>query len=391
MNWHIFSIFGYLGVALWLSVPLLWLAYGYRQQPWLRYLATALTLAAFVCAKVNSSTHVNRIQTIPAAELKGKGNRQEEIRQAALDGRSAEVAQISFAEDAQGEFLDKAGMDEADLKYLGNAGKSAIPEWQKQKKNREQGAAQDASPEENLDAQIGGADATTGVDVGLPDDPTKNPPLRMSEADVATANRLDRWNLNVTRFLILAAVLILAVDYLRRANNYAHASLPLRLPSAWLNSLTPMPPLVVRPKTPRRSIPAELEWLARRGDSFIYLTDNPGVAKEALAHLETQPKRHRPEVVRVADGISDGFVFESLWFGRGSFIVDSAARAESMLTHFISQLELRRTTRAQVTQTAHVVWDVSSPVPEITRETFVKLAAAAGLQLFLCHASPSTN
>lgn len=392
MNWQIFSIVGYLGVALWMSVLLLWLVYWYRQQPWLRHLATALTLVAFVCAKVNSTTHVNRIQTLPAGQLTLQESRQDLIRQTALDGRSGEVAQITFAEDAQGEFFDRAGMDEADLKYLGSAEKSAVPEWQRQKKTRTQDAAKDASPEEQLDAQIGGAEVTTGVDVGIPDEAAKNPLLLMSEADVATANRLDRWNLATTRFLVLAAVLILAADYLRRANIYARASLPLPLPSVWLNSMTPMPPLVIRPQPPRRSIPAELEWLARRGDSFVYLTDNPATASAALTHLETHPKRRQPpQILRVADGkdcVSDEFVFESLWFGRGSFVVDSAARVESMLAHFTAQLEERRTTRAKVTQTAHVVWDLSSSLPEATRETFVKLAQATGFSLTIATLTP---
>jgi len=102
MNWQIFSIFGYLGAALWLAALLVWLVYWCRCQPWLRYLAAALTLAAFVCAKVNSATHVNRIEAIPSAEPAGRVSREEEIRQAALEGRSSEVAQITFAEDASG-------------------------------------------------------------------------------------------------------------------------------------------------------------------------------------------------------------------------------------------------------------------------------------------------
>ena len=245
MNWQIFSIFGYLGAALWMSVPLLWLVYWYRQLPRLRYLAIALTLAAFFCAKINSATHVNRIETIPSVALSERGSREEKIRQAALDGRSSEVAQISFAEDGAGEFLDKAGMDEADLKYLGGGDQSATPEWKQKKQSRSQDTAKKDSPEDKLDAQIGGPQAAAGIDVDIPDDSKKKPPLLMSEADVATAHRLDRWNLGVTRFLVFAAVLLLAVDYLRRANKYAHASLPLSLPSAWLNSFTPMPPVVI--------------------------------------------------------------------------------------------------------------------------------------------------
>lgn len=380
MNWQIFSIFGYLSVALWLTATLLWLVYWVRKQSRLRFIAAVLTLAALVCAKVNSSTHVNRIETIPTAALSELGSRAEEIRKAALEGRSSEVAQITFAEDAKGEFLDKAGMDEADLKYLGGD-KSGTPEWKRQKQSRSNDAGKDASPEDKLNAEISGPETAKGVDVGIAGESEKRPPILMSEADVATAHRLDRWNLRIARFLLLAAVLLLAVDYLRRANNYSLASLPIPLPSALLNSFTPMPPAVVRPQPPRRTMPAELEWFAKRGDSFVYLTDKPANADAAIAHLESLPKRQRPHVLRVTDGISDEFVFESLWFGRASFVVDSAARAMGLLASFNRLLEQRRSTRARVSQTAHIVWDFNSPVPEATRESIVKLAQATGVSL----------
>jgi hypothetical protein len=387
MNWQIFSIFGYLGVALWLAAALLWLVYWYRQQALLRYLAATLTLAAFVCAKVNSATHVNRIETIPSVTLTQRASREEEIRRAALEGRSSEVAQITFAEDSAGEFLDKAGMNEADLKYLGGE-PSGTPEWKRQKQGRSNDAGEDASPEDKLSSEISGPDTSKGMDAGIVGESAKRPPITMSEADVAKAHRLDRWNLGITRFLILAAVLLLTVDYLRRANKYALASFPLPLPSAWLNSFTPIPPVVVRPKTPRRSMPSELGWLAKRGDSFVYLADNAAAADAALAAL---PKRRRPQVLRITDAISDEFVFESLWFGRGSFVVDSAARAVSLLASFNERFEQRRSTRARVGQTAHIVWDVSTPIPEATRETLVKLAHATGFSLFTCNDFRSTS
>jgi hypothetical protein len=387
MNWQIFSIFGYLGVALWLAAALLWLVYWYRQQALLRYLAATLTLAAFVCAKVNSATHVNRIETIPSVTLTQRASREEEIRRAALEGRSSEVAQITFAEDSAGEFLDKAGMNEADLKYLGGE-PSGTPEWKRQKQGRSNDAGEDASPEDKLSSEISGPDTSKGMDAGIVGESAKRPPITMSEADVAKAHRLDRWNLGITRFLILAAVLLLTVDYLRRANKYALASFPLPLPSAWLNSFTPIPPVVVRPKTPRRSMPSELGWLAKRGDSFVYLADNAAAADAALAAL---PKRRRPQVLRITDAISDEFVFESLWFGRGSFVVDSAARAVLLLASFNERFEQRRSTRARVGQTAHIVWDVSPPIPEATRETLVKLAHATGFSLFTCNDFRSTS
>ena len=384
MNWQIFSIIGYVGVGLCLALPFLWWGYWRSQRPRLRHVAVLLALAAFVCARLNSARHVYRIEAAPNAEEK---KTEDTILQAALEGRKGEVAQITFAEDGTGDFLDKAGMDEADLKYLGGDDSSATPEWKRQKQVRSQGGVENASPEDLLTRQIGGEEAVKGVDAEPPTALPETPVMVMSAADVATARRFDRLHLGATRLLIIATLLLLVVDYLRRANIYSLASLPLRLPSAWLNAFTPMPPLMHRPQPPRRSIPAELEWLSRRGDVFVYMTDRPESAEAALAHLQSLPKWRRPDVLRLSEGQEgpdDDFVFESLWYGRCSFVVDSLARLEYLLPWFMERLEERRATRARVRQTVHLVWDAGVPLPESVRDPLVELARAAGFSLFLC-------
>ena len=324
MNGHLFSIIGYLGAALSLSVPLLWLAAWTRRRARLGYLALALSVAALGCAKVNSATHVRRIQALPSAATAEPTSPEERIRQAALEGRRGDVAQITFAEDGAGDFLDKAGMDEADLKYLGGAEQAGDPEWKRQKQARSAGAAADAAPEDKLTSQIDGSEAPTGVASEATPAPAEEAPILLPAAEVTTANRLDRLNLSGARLILMASLLLLVVDHLRRANDYVSASRPLRLPSAWLNAFAPQPALVVRPQPPRRTIPEELEWLARRGDSFVYLTDLPEASAAARAHLAALPPKRRPQVLHVADGPDapdDTLVFETLWYGRGSFVV----------------------------------------------------------------------
>jgi hypothetical protein len=61
-----------------------------------------------------------------------------------------------------------------------------------------------------------------------------------------------------------------------------------------------------------------------------------------------------------------------------------------VLASFNERFEQRRSTRARVGQTAHIVWDVSTPIPEATGETLVKLAHATGFSLFTCHEIPPT-
>ena len=393
MNATVFSMTGYLGVALALGVPLLWLVYWRLPRPWLRHLAAGLTLPAFLCVQINASTHIRRIEILPSEQLTERASREEAIRQAALEGRETEVAQITFAEDAAGDFLDKAGMDDADLKYLGGSDASATPEWRREKQSRSQGASGDATPEDKLAAEIGGPEAEADGAAVLPDAPEGPKPLLMSEADAARARRLDRWSRAITLYLMLGSLLLLALDYVRRANQYDRASRPMPIPGALGDALTPMPPQVLRPQPPRRSIPEELEWIVRRGDSFVYLTDDPAAADAALAHLETHPKRRPPPVLRVGDGqdpVTNEFVFEGLWYRRSSFVIDVDADADAVLAQFNERLTQRRATRARTRQTAHVVWDVRAPISEATRATFVELARATGFSLFICHDSRPT-
>ena len=79
---------------------------------------------AFSLGKHNSLTYVNKIQpdrSQQKAELEAKIAAEQ---QAVLDQRGEQVAQIRFAEDAEDEFLDRAGLDDEDLENLDNSGKS---------------------------------------------------------------------------------------------------------------------------------------------------------------------------------------------------------------------------------------------------------------------------
>lgn len=374
MNWNYFNTLGYLSVILWISVPLLCFVHS-RMKPrrWLCHVALLLALLALLFAKINSETHVNRIQPDRSEQLAGIDARQEAKRQAALDSRGDEVAQIRFAEDGSEDFFDQAGMDEADLKYMEKLNEAPIPEWQKKKKSRGSGGSDEA----DLEEMIGAESKSEGVSSEALDQAVEAEPILMGAKDVAMANRLDAINLNAIRVMLLLAVVFIVIDYLRRANVYREAYLPLPLPSSWINPLTPPPAIFERPERGRRTIPDELKWLHKRGDSFIYLTDDPNKAK-GLEDLD---------LLRVADEdhlLKDEFVFETLWYGRGSLVVDSTAHARHLLEDFVPRLERRKTSKARVSQTAHLVWDIKEPLPEKIRTAFERLLPATGISLFLC-------
>lgn len=388
MNWNLFSTVGYLGLALGGTAVLAWLVYAAAQQRWLCRLGLLLAVASLACAWANSATHMSRIAIDPAIQRAQVEAQKQARRQAALASRGEEVAQIQFAEDAEGDFLDRAGMDEADLKYMDTL-KDDLPAWKRERKQRSTSATTDDSLEALIDdeEQEGGADVSELEATSAPE------PILVSEEEAVLARRLDRWNLRLGWTLAGLGVLVLGRDYLRRFNLYRQASFPLPLPSALPNAVTRLPTVVERPTPPRRSTPSELAWILRRGDAFLYLTDDTRKANEAVAQLEPFTKKHRPrEVLRIHedatdDRMDDDFVFEALWFKRASFVVDSPARVEALLRRITERLQERHATRARVRQTVHLVWDLAKPMPSTLRDPLANFAAPTGFSLFLVNAS----
>ena len=385
MNWEIFSIIGYVSVGMWLCMPLLWLIHSIRRpRGWFCHIALVVGVIAFVLAKVNSLTYVNRIQVDRSEEIQEQINRQELARQAALDARQNEVAQIRFAEDASDDFLDKAGMDESDLAYIRSFDDQETPEWKKEKKQRS------AAVEDNsLEAQIGAVEEEQeGVTPDESFEEEEGPaPILMAEQDKLMADRFDSANLSVIRMLLWLGAAIVVVDYFRRANVYNEAYLPLPFPSSWANALTPREAVIVRPGKPRRSLADEMQVISQRGESFIYITDDSDKAAKAVT---TQYRFvgliGRVDVLNVAehDQMHDDFVFETLWYGRNSFVVDSGERGERMLHRFVELLTERRAARARVRQAVNLIWDAASSMPDPLRQRLATLAHDTGLTLMIC-------
>ena len=388
-----FSIIGYVSVLLWLIVPVLWLLHMKRLRAspvskpatglsrWLCLGAFALALLAAILAKVNSVTYVNRIQLDQSAEIQAAQAKQDAARKLAEKSRSGEVAQVRFAEDSSEDFMDEGGMDSADLKYMEKIRKAGEPEWKRAKKTRNTGG----KPDDSLEAQIGGQEGQKGV--ATPPE-TEEHPVIMMASKKALADRLDNLNLKLTRLLVFLAVLFVLLDYLYRFNRYEEAFLPLPIPSAWVTAFSPLAPRSERPVPPRRTLNGELAWLSKRGDTFVYLTDKTMTADQIPSLLPRLGKQGWPlEVIRVKRGdaiISEDFIFEALWYGRASFVVDATDRIQALLERFQTLLSERKACRAKVSQTVHLVWDCYAPPPDLWQTEGLRLMKATGFTLFVC-------
>lgn len=384
MNWNSFGIFGYLGVLASIGALACWFLHSKKPSRRVCLAAFALAVAAFVLAKVNSTTHVNRIQPDLSEQIARSQALQQAAEQEMLKNREGEVADVRFAEDQSGEHLDKAGMDEAELKRLEKLKQAAQTTPPREKRERGATATEDTS----LESMIGGGEQAKGVEVEVPGETERPPSAIMSEADLVLANRLDRWNLNFTMILIGCGLLGLFFDYLRRANIYQQATWPLPFPASWRQSFTPLPPVVVRPEPPRRDLAAELSWLVRRGDVFLLLDSDPKAAALPAAFSRGFFKRSPVDVIRVQDeALTDDFIFEALWFGRACFVIDSRERADRILRRFIPLLEERKKFRARVRRNVHVVFNLDTKLSAELLQSFELLAPVTGYSLFLSGAA----
>jgi|TARA_B110000908_G_scaffold121271_1_gene142165 hypothetical protein len=378
MNSDYFSQIGWISVLVWLIVPVLWVVYSIKgPRRWLCPIALILAIVALALAKDNSKNYVNLIQPDRSAMIEAQQARDEASLEALKESRGNDLSDVRFAEDATGDSLDRAGMDKDDLKYLDKKTDSLSPDWKKGKKTRTAGGVDDGS----VESAVGGGNAIQAADSEVLDGMEGRVPVVMLQEDLDKANRLDAMNLNIIYFLVLFGSLMVVIDYLKRANIYGIASLPLPLPSAWLNSLTPLPPVV------ERTGPIGLSSLAKRGDSFVYLTDNPEAAAkipESFSRISLRQKR--ADVLR-ADGeqgsIDDDFIFETVWYGLSSVVVDSTVRSEKLLDRFIELLSKRKDTRAKVSQSVHLVYDLSHPLDEVRKQKLSSLAKATGFSLIL--------
>ena len=372
-NMDYFSLSGYASVMALVLVFTLWfIHFIFKPQQIVCYLALGMAIMAFSLGKHNSLTYVNKIQpdrSQQKAELEAKIAAEQ---QAVLDQRGEQVAQIRFAEDAEDEFLDRAGLDDEDLENLDNIREELTPDWKREKKKRS--ASTEGSEGE-------------GMDTAAIEESAETEPIVMLEADLMRANHFDYWNLQISKWCMGLGLLIILYDYIRRHNRYESAYFPLKIPSALANLVTPYPSVVDRSSKPRRSVPDELAWLTKRGDPFVYFSSNSANTKEvdeALVSFFGKKKNSLQIIKTSTSAFTDNFAFESWWFGRSSVIVQSKERSESMIGSFLDLLEGRSSTRARVRQTAHLVWDLESPIPQETQTRLEQLAARTGFSLLLC-------
>jgi hypothetical protein len=390
MNWELFSLAGYISVALLVIVPMLWLIHllGLR---WSGHVAVGCAVIGFVLAGINSRNYVARIAVDQSDVVEQQLAARELARRQAEAERAADAADIRFAEDAAGDQLDTAGLDDTDLAFF-ESFDDAPPAWKNQKKTRDETITE----ADDLEALIGGTTQRDGVEVeGVIEVAEQREPIYMSEADMLTANRIDKLNLSAAPVAMLLAVFFVMFDYVRRLNRYPEAYCPLPVPSHWADALTPRPAAMNLTNQSKRSPTEELAFITRRGEVFIYFTDHDRSGEERISKkLPRLPGGlWSIEVLDLQEyhDLDDRFVFETLWFGRNSFVLRDTERAIQMLSSFSYWLDMRHDARARTRRTVHLVWNTSTPIPEPLRQRVEFLCKATGFTLLLFNDHPKHN
>jgi len=344
----------------------------------------ALAVAMLAVAWVNS-LNVSAIEALPSDKQKEIAER---MRKERLGVLTSHASTIRYAEDTDEDRLDMAGVSEEkyDSIYEAAAAGQAPPEdavplyKQAGKVERDAGKKKtDADTKELVEQE-----ATQEADA------TRKLPVE----DMIAAQRYDRVTLFGVRTLFLLAVVMVAMDYLRRLNRTEDPLVPLPMGGRLLDAIAPKSHAVYLQATDAGAAERFLRRSVGRGDSFLYFGDEdplPG-SGDTLPRLPLVPAGWWPmRVYRVrdlADVPGPGYVLESLWFTRASFVVLGGAVRRPMLDALLDQLQMRRLPRARVRRTSHVVWRVDGPADESTLDDLTYLCRSANMKLVIVSDEP---
>ncbi len=256
-----FGIVGIASILAWLGALAMVVNYALHARRTFFYArAMALALAGLVLAQVNSF-YVSRIEVDRRQDIKEARERQRRAQRGGGDMLDSKMAGMRFAEDAQDDFLDMAGVASSDKRSV-----------------YEQAA------DENQPAAAKKARKARWTE--------QSRKVRMlSERDLARANRLDVLNLWMARFIPILIFLLLALDYFLRFNRTLGTFLPLPFAGRIVDSLFPKKHSVVFRAGNPGLIPARLDAIIRKGETFIYFSEAPRVIKKPVMFRLVIPLR----------------------------------------------------------------------------------------------------
>jgi hypothetical protein len=370
-NTQIFGLIGYISIGVALLVPLCWLFHWMaKRKKWMVHIALFFAIVAFGLAKYNSLVYVGNIEEDMSEQMAAAAKREADKRRKLEKERESEVAKIRFAEDDAGDFIDKGGMDETDLRLHGL----------KKKERSEKG-----SVDNSLTGSINTEEKKDGMKT---EDLEENvePSAVLKRKDYDLAQLVDGLNLKTIRWLIMLTLCYIFIDYLKRGNKKDQAYFPIPLPSSWFNAFTPLHAPINEAIKRTKPVIKDLRSFAKRNETFLYLSDSNLVDSIPETLPKFMNKKNPMDILPLSykdNPIHEDFIFESLWYARSSFYSDDIDDSKSLLIHFISLMAERKEARAHTIQNVHIIWDFTEPLPENTCKLFSQLGNETGIYLHI--------
>jgi len=366
---EVFAVFVWAAILGALAIVAAW-AWKRHELPF-AFAILLLATGAFALGRWNSD-NVSRIMEDRSAELAAARQRQVEARRAEARKLRSRAASIRFVEDDPDDAMDAAGYSEEELARLQADAKSAAPA---EPAYRRRGKRK-RDPNQ-IDANVPLPEGTGEMaEVPLPRI------RRLPGADYVLANQLDLLNRFAIWLTLVMAMLVAGIEYLRRFNRTFGSILPLPIACRAIDAIWPKTRavLLVQAGSAKRAVRDYLDCVVSKGESFILISaDDPWPRRDKLPRLELLPGVWplRKIIKRLDDPTcAGGFVFESAWYGRYGFVLQTASLDKplrALLDGMLEMLRMRHHTRASARRTVHVVWDLPEAMPRETVEEMVLL------------------
>lgn len=384
--WEYFGVIGIGSIVLWVVALYMLLRFALSDRRTRAYvIALALAVAALGMAQWNSA-RVMAIREDTTAEEAAIAAERDRVRAEARAALSDRAASVRFAEDADDDRLDLAGVEDVgkgSIYEQAAAGKLDEPAYRTRGKQERDAGSQMREPEAGGG---GGADGDEAAEA--PEQAVR----RMPSRDVHRANRADEANLFMARLALLLALGGVAFDYLCRFNRTFDHLTPLPVAGRVIDAGFPRTHAVYLIASNPRVVPYYLEDVVRKGESFVYfgasdpLRDRP-LHRISFGSVKLLPMR---KVVYNANdpGYNSEFIFELTWFGRSCAVVVGADDSRALLADLMAALRIRRIPHARARKAVHLVWHGEPALDEPLIEELVFLCREANFKLVIASAAP---
>lgn len=377
---RIYDYFGLIGIAsivAWLLALAALVVYAAKvRKPRIIHVAIGIAVVAIVLAEFNSA-NVDKIQVLP--EATPTADAPDKVNEKTLKTIQSRAAEIRFAEDDKATSTAAKKPADGELGYdYRKAGK------QTREAGRSLGHGVTVPPSAAASQPAGDA-ATQPASEALPADVR-----RMSSIDVTLANRYDGMNLRLSRFTLLAAIVLLGVDYLRRFSLVSEPLTPLPIPpllAGFVAQAFAPARRVFLARTDGDTLPRTLaETAVRKGESFVYFGAKDLWAESSLTKLPVARRSCRADKLLIDNSPSTyrpDFVADAVWFGRASAVVCGESQMTAILNALVQRAGRREVIEPASRRRINIIWDHATPPASAVFSALAGEAARQNLRLIV--------